>query len=523
MLKRLMLVVLASLLALPALAADDKEEKLKSDKTQEQYTRKSITYLGMELDRGVNPRPEHLAIVEKEIREGMELKRFDYNAVDVGGPGGMAAFIQNLREHVQRLAVDRAAAEAEYELRFKSARVYAGDIERVMNSAYFYTIKILTLRVGSGQCNTDVLSIMSEAKDTVRMKACTKCVPGEAVQRAHLAAEVYFYRANLLDPSKKPYELVARLRPSVAAVGNVSSTKGSQADDQAVACAAQTLLANDLVPALKKTPDFRVMLPIVGNLSGGVEFMGGEGDHILLDDTYEVAEFDAAGERKVVGFVKVRKVGDATGTGQGTPSYAQHVRTDRKFAGGELLSEHPMAGWSLGLAPAYSLSFTDIFKDGRNAGVDSGMLHMAGLGLSMEASLANLTGISEFYFTSMIDWAYIIGSEAGGADAWAVDHLTFGVRKRWFLGSLILSLGGRVGASVLYIMSGSAGAGTTDYGVGLGGDALFGLEYYLKPGITIQILNLSGRFMYHVLGEVYGKALHFEAGINAQVGVYLNF
>jgi len=524
MIKRLVPFVLASLLALPALAAESKEEKLAADKTQEAYTRKSITYLGMELDRGVSASPAHLAIVEKEIREAMELKRFDYNAVDVREAGGMDGFIKSLREYVQKLAVDRAAAEAEYELRFKSARVYAGDIERVMSSAYFYTIKLITLRVGPGQCNTDALSILAEAKDTIRMKACTKCVPGEAVQRAHVAAEVYFYRANLTDPNAKPYELVARLRPSVAAVGNVTAMKGGATDDQAVACATQTLLVNELVPALKKTPDFRMTLPVSASLEDGVEFMGGEGDSILLDDTYEVAEFDAAGTRKTIGYVKVRKVGDATGTGQGTPTYAEHVRVDRKFAGGEQLAEIPTAGWSLGLAANYSLSFTDIF--GNAPGRDDQMLHMAGLGLNMEASLANLTGISEFYFTALIDWAYIIGSDVGGLSddiSWAVDHLTFGVLKRWYLNSLMLSLGVRIGGSVLYILTGDAGAGTTDYGVGLGGEALFGLEYWVKPGISIQILNLAGRFMYHVLGEVSGEPFNFEAGVSAKVGVTLNF
>jgi hypothetical protein len=526
MIKHLMLVVLASLLAVPAVAAESKEEKLAADKTQEAYTRKSITYVGMELDSGVSASPEQLAIVEKEIRAAMELKRFDYNAVDVREAGGMDGFIQLLREHVQKLAMDRAAAEAEFELRFKSARVYAGDIQRVMDSAYFYKIKLLTLRVGPGQCNTDALSILAEAKDTIRMKACTKCVPGEAVQRAHLAAEVWFYRANLTDPKAKPYELVARLRPSVAAVGNVTEMKGSNAAaDQAVACAAQTLLTNDLVPALKKTPEFRMTLPMTASLDDGVEFMGGEGDAIQLDDTYEVAEFDAAGARKTIGYVKVRKVGDATGTGQGTPTYAEHVRVDRKFAGGEQLAEVPSAGWSLGLAASYSLSFTDIFKDGRAPGDDVSMLHMAGLGLNMEASLANMTGISEFYFTALIDWHYIIDSNVGGVGdvSWAADHLTFGILKRWYLNSLMLSLGVRVGGSVLYILTGDAGPGTTSYGVGLGGEGLFGLEYWLKPGISIQILNLSGRFMYHVLGEVNGEPLNFEAGVSAKVGVTLNF
>jgi len=239
-----------------------------------------------------------------------------------------------------------------------------------------------------------------------------------------------------------------------------------------------------------------------------------------------VAEFDAAGARKTIGYVKVRKVGDATGTGQGTPTYAEHVRVDRKFAGGEQLAEIPTAGWSLGLAASYSLNFVDIFEDSRLPGSDSpSMLHMAGLGLNMEASLANLTGISEFYFTALIDWHYIIDSNVGGVEdvSWAADHLTFGILKRWYLNSLMLSLGVRIGGSVLYILTGDANSTTDGYAVGLGGEGLFGLEYWVKPGISIQILNLAGRFMYHVLGEVNGEPLNFEAGVSAKVGVTLNF
>ncbi len=67
-----------------AAAAETKEEKMQSDESQAQYQRKSITYLGVTLDQ-VNVPADHLAIVEGGIRKQIELKRFDYNAINLGG------------------------------------------------------------------------------------------------------------------------------------------------------------------------------------------------------------------------------------------------------------------------------------------------------------------------------------------------------------------------------------------------------------------------------------------------------
>jgi len=104
--------------------AETKEEKLSSDQTQQKYKRKSITYLGPVFDRGVNVPPDYLDVIEKAIRSKIELKRFDYNAINLGSVYTIDQFVNELREYVKKRSVDRAAAEAEYQERFKSARVY---------------------------------------------------------------------------------------------------------------------------------------------------------------------------------------------------------------------------------------------------------------------------------------------------------------------------------------------------------------------------------------------------------------
>ena len=80
---RLLTAMVVLGLSLPVLAAETKEEKMTSDQTQQNYTRKSITYLGI-LNAAGAP-DQHMALIEQGIRKKLELKRFDYNAVSLGG------------------------------------------------------------------------------------------------------------------------------------------------------------------------------------------------------------------------------------------------------------------------------------------------------------------------------------------------------------------------------------------------------------------------------------------------------
>ena len=66
--------------------------------------------------------------------------------------------------------------------------------------------------------------------------------------------------------------------------------------------------------------------------------MLGQREGVRLDDTYDVTEYDVSGKKKLIGYVKARKIGNPTGSGEGMPSYAEKVKEKKGFVGGELLS-----------------------------------------------------------------------------------------------------------------------------------------------------------------------------------------
>jgi len=332
--QRLLVVSVLTAFGSLAWAAETKEEKLTSDDTQQQYQRKSITYLGMVLESGVRVDADYLATAEKAIRAKTELKRFDYNQVSLNAEYNIDKFVADLREYVKNLAVDRAATEAEFEVRFKQARVYAKDVERIMNSAYFYHIKVYVLKVKRGKCPDGKLEA-----------ALLGCIPGTEGMIATINATTTFYRANLIDESKPAYTLVKEVRHG-SPVKGFKSFKVIEVQPEhmerirketglaAVALASNTL-ADFLSKGMKQIPDFQLKTPVTAALSDGVEFMLGSGEGVGLDDTYDVTEFDQAGEKTLLGYVKVRDIGDAKGSGEGTPSYAEKVKEKRKFVGGE--------------------------------------------------------------------------------------------------------------------------------------------------------------------------------------------
>ena len=72
--------------------------------------------------------------IEQAIRREIEIERFDYNEVKISSTQTIDQFIRELRDYVKRQAMDRSASEAEFDTRFKAARVYVDDVKRIMNS-----------------------------------------------------------------------------------------------------------------------------------------------------------------------------------------------------------------------------------------------------------------------------------------------------------------------------------------------------------------------------------------------------
>jgi len=484
--------------------AETKEEKLSSDQTQQKYKRKSITYLGPVFDHGVNVPPDYLDVIEKAIRSKIELKRFDYNAINLGSVYTIDQFVNELREYVKKRSVDRAAAEAEYQERFKSARVYMSDIDRIMSSAYFYNIKIYAFRVGLGKC-----------PDGKAAALLMGCVPGAEGMLATVSATATFYKANLTEEGKPPYELVKEVKHGVAVKGfeelvvaevkpehmaRIKKQKGMEATREA-----SMALAAFLSKGMKQIPAFQLKTPVTAALSDGVEFMLGEKEGLGLDDTYDVTEFDMAGKKTLLGYVKVRDIGKAEGTGEGTPSYAEKVKEKKKFVGGEQLFEHPMIGLSIGVHGIFELAFFDLM-DG------DGMGYWPGVGVYVDKDLANLIGWPEFYVSAEADVLFLGTDNAD--HSWMLVHAMLGVKKKWYMESLVFSVGLRGGISYYKIDEYESDA------IGGGVDGVLGFEYYFLPEFSIY-LKLAGRYFTNPL-TIYVDA-DPEAAVQANLGAFLAF
>ncbi len=514
-----------------ALGAETKEEKMTVDETQESYQRKSITYLGIEA-AGTSVPEEDIVIIEKAIRRGIELKRFDYNAVALGNVYTIDQFIAELREYVEKRAVDRAAAEAEYEARFKRARVLASDVDRIMNSAYFYLIKVVAFRVGPKVCPWDPIQAKAQ-----------KCTPGTAGMQAMVNATVTFWKADLGEGGQPPYyQLVKEVRH--APVKGFSSYEAppkpppDSAPDNIVEQFRQMLAAYTarlpqlqhdarlkavreaagglsmwLSKGMKKIPDFQLKTPVQSALSDGVEFMLGKDEGVRLDDTYDVTEFDAAGKKKIIGYVKVRKIGKAKGTGEGTPSYAEKVKEKRKYVGGEQLYEHAMIGMAVGIHGVFEVVFKDLLGRLDDAGEEK-MGFYPGFGLYVDYDLAPVLGLTEFYFSLEGD-VLLLGDEHN------LIHGMLGFKKKWYITSLVVSLMGRFGISYYLIGDTDTGEEVPSlYAVGF--DAGLGLEYYVIPEFSVYFKAMF-RYFTAPFDDYWSDYYEAEMGVNASLGVFLAF
>jgi hypothetical protein len=266
---------------------------------------------------------------------------------------------------------------------------------------------------------------------------------------------------------------------------------------------------------MKKIPAFQLKTPVQAALSDGVEFMLGKGEGVRMDDTYDVTEFDAAGKKKIIGYVKVRNIGEAKGTGEGTPSYAEKVKEKRKYVGGEQLYEHPMIGFAVGIHGVFQVALTDVIYKLRPDGTgEEEMGFYPGFGMYVDYSLAPGLGLSEFYLSVEGD-VLLLGDEHN------LVHVMLGFKKKWYITSLVVSLVGRFGIN--YYVLGDVETGDEDPSLyGLGFDAGVGFEYYVIPEFSVY-LKAMFRYFTAPMEEGYDEWYEPEMGVNASLGVFLAF
>lgn len=550
--------LVACLLALAGTAAaETKEDRLSSDKTQEQYTRKSMTFLGTVIEDRLQVPSDVLAGIEKVLRSEIELKRFDYNSVDVSKFKNMDDFIAALRQYVLKRSQDRAAAEAEMDARFKQARVLASDIDRIMMSAYFFQFELFAYRSKAMICPFDAVTA-----------ARLECTPGVAGIKAVVNAKAVFYRADLSGKGGKGYKLIRSIKempgkgftpfasqpppqprkPQAPILKEGATDEEKEAarerHDQAKKAYQQALaamaeyqrrlpefdrqtrvraainaisgvvgLAKRLGNSMKKIPDFQIKTPVTAALPDGVEFMLGKGEGLGLDDTYDVTEFDAAGKKSLIGYVKVRKISDPKGSGEGSPSYAEKVKEKRDFVGGESLIEHPMLNANVGIHGIFEFNFVPFpFED------DGNILY--GAGFYFDYDLGPTVNWSEFYLSLEADYLYMGHVDSLDADL-ALVHGMLGFKKKWYIESLIIAVGLRGGVSY-FMLSDDTLTSDDSVPMGFGGDAMLGFEYYIVPAFSIY-LNAHGRFFTNSLATTGTTTANNEMAVQAALGVRLGF
>lgn len=496
-------------LTLPAAAAESKVEKMTSDESQASYKRKSITYMGMSVDRGVKATDAQLATLEKALRKRLEIARYDYNTVDAGQFGSMKQFVQALRDYVGKAAHDRAAAEAEYEERFKRARVLATDIDRIMDSVYLYEIHVIQLKAKRNmKCPTGLIAIAEQGlKSEIAEETgqdIKMCAPGESVVRGVVAVEVRFYKANLTAKSGPAYKLLRRFRESSASKFDAGSYYGNKAAEVAITVASY-LQAWQLQVQIKSFAPFRMFTPITGVVGDEVEFHAGKSDAIRIDDTYGIIEYDQAGAPVEIGWAKVRKVGDADGKGGGNPSVAEVITTKGKLAGGEQLFEKPMLNLGVELFGSATYAFTHVLNED-----ESGFYY--GGGLMVNWDLGPKLGIPDFYLLVGGDYM-VIDSGVG------MVHAGLGIKKKWYLGPLGLGIGLRAG--IAYMMGAEDAAGDTITAFGAGGDLIVAFEYYITPHWH-AFLHVVPRF-YQLFGFDEAGTVPRELGVGGNLGIMAMF
>jgi len=92
-------------------------------------------------------------------------------------------------------------------------------------------------------------------------------------------------------------------------------------------------------------------------------------------------------------------------------------------------------------------------------------------------------------------------------------HAMAGVKKKWYMESLIFSVGLRGGISYYKVDSYDGSA------LGGGVDAVFGLEYYFMPEFSL-FFKVAGRFFTNPLDFVNAEP---EMAVQANLGAFLAF
>lgn len=409
--------------------------------------RKSLSYQPIRAAVAVGA--QDLRRIERGVRDNVEQGRFDVNELGDWGELDIQALARATRDYVDAIKLERAAERAEFDVRYRDLVITGADLQRIAESAFVYE---------------PIVRGFSVSRQTVLIPSGGRMVQ-VTIWVAEVAVQVRFWHIDFETGR-------AELRYDILGRGGSGRALAAGTRDDAVG-AAISALGEDLRTQVRNLADFRLQVNVERATWNGAWFPLTDDDGLVTDTLLRVEELTTDGDRRRLGYLITRRVGDGKVDLQ---SYAQiiTVRDGWRLRGGEMLFEVAQRGYTLGLEPWFaSASVTD--PSGRNRIAD----HAGGLRLVGTRRLAEASGIPEFFAVVMAG-----GGLAGSLLEFGIE---LGLEKRWNWHRLFAGLGARFGAMRIVAegedpLGGGVGGGA--WSAGLHGEGTLGL--WIVPAFSLE-------------------------------------
>ncbi|MCS7212710.1 MAG: hypothetical protein NZ927_00570 [Candidatus Calescibacterium sp.] len=450
------------------------------------YTKKSITYLrmvfpdsakrfsdGVDFLTGFNL----FSYLEKNIREAVEMQRFDYNPVNVSGNVDLKTLSKLVKQYVDEVKVDRAKAEAKMDWRFKDLVITAEDIKKIAESAYIYYPEIRSFSVSiaflprrDGEIDKFISVNIALVVHYWRVDFDT----GEPIKVAEISVDhgesVKVGRIDLV-PLPFPFSLIS---PSVE-VPETSLQAFLRCSEQVI-----YWLARKVNRETRKIPDFSLFAPVESVSFGSAFAPLTKKDGVYLDSDFEVLEefeYLKNGEKqkskKRVGWVRARDIADGN---EKLSSSFQILSGSAEI--GQIVSEYPLLG--IGLSPF------GIYIPEKSA---IGFSLLANISLPRAFSL----NLSEFYLFG--------GPEIVVPKDWVELNALVGFRKKFYIRSVGINPEFAFTFTRLFTEVQQGAQTYSAYANSIGIKPALGLEWFFSPRFSLYLI--SGYRLSSLVDTVY--------------------
>jgi hypothetical protein len=419
----------------PALlgAADaNKDQATQVERSAEKYQRKTLLYFGA---KPLGFKMWGLAalsgnslftvrwlseMVGNKVGKATRLKRFDF--VDL--PWGTRPTLSVLRmfsEYINSAKENKAEAEAEYLERYKTFDIKASDLDRIMNSAYYYETELTKARIERFAKKVCYRWVTKKVKGKSQ-KSCAQwgkervCVAygrHNGKKKCRKYKTKWRFRCRLA--ARTDFYHLKHSHPFSSRFASVSAGAKHESDTPQHACkSAAGSVASAISLKMRRIEEFRLKAPVIDMRKQRTElgFNLGSKEGLRIDQGMYIVEYDAQNQRKKIGYSRVRQVGNNTKNRKAN-SWAQRL-TGRGGLGKQLLED-----------PSHGASFSVGFGNNLNLNFAGNMGY-----------IANSAGFSE-------TWLYLSAylPADGQSD---IAYGALGVKKLWYTGRY--GVGFRLGA-----------------------------------------------------------------------------